>query len=193
MSLPINFEAITKADVKAYFGYTETGKDGQIDIMLPIAASRIREYCRNDFNQVQRTDELPKVMPNSDTFFVDFRPITTLDYVKEDGVALVEGTDFVCYKDEGRFVKCQEISENFTRPYGGTWLSQLGKIKVKYTGGDLLTWDVVQVFYETVGIFTGIRTRAYINNAGVENVVSLNNLPPEFLAILDLHKKARKL
>lgn len=195
--MPITkFGDIVKADVKAYFGVatSDTSKDAQIDLLLPIVTARIREYCRHDFEVVTVTNEEPKVMENADTFFVTKRPVVTLTSITENGIALVEGTDFVLYKDEGRFVRCSSYMNNiFSRPYGGVWDSTQGAVIVSYTGGEALTFDVVQVFYEMVGIYCGLRTRAYITNAGIENVVQLNDVPKEFYAILELHKKARTL
>jgi hypothetical protein len=195
MADPTKFSEITKAMIKAYFGVasTDTSKDARIDAMLPIAKARIIAHCRQDFEVKTVTNYQPKIMEWADTFFVHERPLTEITNVKEDGVTLVEGTDYVCHKDEGRFVRCRELSDNFVRPYGGVWPHKLGRVTVSYKGGETLPMDVVQVFYETVGIFTGLRTRPYINNAGVEAVATLSQLPKDFLDILDYHVRARTL
>ena len=195
MAIPTKFSEITKEMIKAYFGIeaSDTSKDARIDLMLPIATGWITRYCRHEFEPVPIVSEKVKILPYSDTFFVAKRPVTVITSVIENEITLVEDTDYVCYKDEGRFVKLREINDVFVKPYGGVWSTQLGDVLVSYTGGEPLPMDVVQVFYEYVGIFTGCRTRSYITNAGIENVVSLNSVPAEFMQILDRYKKARTL
>lgn len=180
----MTFEDITVAQVKAYFGIdvTDTSKDARITAMFPIASSRIREYCRNDFRVNTIIDECPIVKGDKSMAFVEHRPVTVITSVRQNGILLVENTDFICFKKEGRFVSLLSDFE-----------SDPDKLLISYSGGEELTQDVIQVYYEIVGIYSTIRTRSYITNAGIENTVSLNSIPEEFTLILDLHRKARTL
>lgn len=190
----MTFADITVANVKAYFGVEtdDTSKDARITLMIPMAIQRVKTYCRNEFTVNTVTDEIIKVIPNSDSIFVKHRPITSVTSVVEDGVTLVAGEDYGVFKQEGRIIRYS--SENMLlRPYEGIWLSTPEAVKVSYVGGLALPDDVVQVIYEIIGIFSGLRTRAYITNAGIENVVSLNSVPKEFMDILDQYVNAREL
>ena len=195
MPVPTSLEAVTKDDVKKYFGIatTDTKKDTQMDSVMPLMIERITRYCDNPFKVQNISNELPKVMEFADTFFVEKRPVVSITSVIENGVTLIEGTDYVCYKDEGRFKRVKNWDVFMQRPSFGYWESTLGKVVVTYSGGMELPASILQVFYEYVGIFCGMRTRSYVTNAGIEAVVSMNDVPAEFKAVLGMYSNARTL
>ncbi|MEO0206589.1 MAG: hypothetical protein ABIL22_07950 [candidate division WOR-3 bacterium] len=183
------FDTITKDQVKAYFGYTQTDKDSRITVIMPMAAAFIKEYCRHDFESKLRENEYPEIDPCSEYFFLKYRPVSTIVSLTENGIALTENTDFYVRKGSGRVERIGGLHS--TTGHDCLWDSSPNAICVNYIGGEVLTQDVIQVFFEIVGIFSGLRTRGYVTNEGVEAVINMSSVPPDLLSILDLHKHVR--
>lgn len=185
----LEFSDITIAHVKNYLGVDpdNTSSDKQIIAVMAQVEAYIKKTCHHDFTVAIRS-ESPRISNTEySNFFLKYRPVddgygVTLT---ENGTALVEGTDFYVYKDIGEVTKTKEFS--YTGDYAtlGYWSSKPGAIQVTYKAGQALTHDVLQVYYELVGIRCGLKTRTYIDNSGIQQAVTLNSLPAELKMILD--------
>lgn len=188
MSLPTKFSDITIDMVKAYFGETDNSKDARLTVLLPIVKDRIISYCNNPFEILDIPAEKILIENCKNIFFSKERPIIQINSLTINDVVQVENVDYIVEKSTGKFKFLGHLGNYFLNNLWGNFNEN---IVLNYRAGEELTMDVVQVFYEYVGIFTGLRTRSYITNTGIEAVVSLNDVPAEFKAVLDLHTRMR--
>ena len=184
------FSSYTVADVKAYHGYTDDDKDAQITLLLDMVADEITEYCHNDFLHKERVDEEPIIPESRNTFFTRYRPVSVVDSITLDDV-LLDTDSYYLRKNTGAIDKVSSNS-SITRHdgwdgWGGFWSTVRGNIKITYTGGVALPSDVLMVFYEKIGVRSGIKQKTYIDNQGIEQVVILKQISPELKGILDRH------
>jgi hypothetical protein len=185
---------ITVSDVKAYYGISDTTKDSVITVMLPLVVSYIQEYCRHDFNQTTRTAEKPVIDDRTKDFYLKYRPVSSSATftLTVNSVALTRNTDFFVDWDTGRVRKLSATrSGEEDIGFFGYWTTEPEAISVTYTGGETLTADVKQVFFEIVGIYAGLKVRTYVDNQGVEATSSINSVPQILLDVLDRHKWQR--
>ena len=195
MPTPTDLDAVVADDVKAYFGIplTDTSKDTQITATLPLIASFIREYCRQDFLPISRT-EYPDIEHSEGKFLTDFRPVVSVTSLTENDIALTEGTDFSVRNATGTVEKIKDEQNVFSDANGfGYWSSKPKKVKIIYVGGETAPADVIMVMYEMVGIRTGLKTRTFSDNDGVETVLTLTSMPAELKEVLDRHQYYRGL
>ena len=184
---------IVKADVKTYFGIpsTDVSKDGKIDLVIPLTNSMIMDFCRHDFESKARVSERPIVEENSLELYVKYRPVVSVASLTEDGVALIENSDFYVDKDFGRIRKLKDSSSIFNSGYFGYWNSGPGKIVISYTGGEALSPDVQLVAFELIGIWAGLKVKTYATNEGVEGAVNLTDIPDSLKEVLLRHQHIR--
>lgn len=186
---------ITTNEVKAYHGVasSDTEKDAQIDVIRPLVADFIEQYCRHDFQSIARANEKPVVEARMNSFYLKYRPVASIATLVEDGETLTEDTDFFVDKDIGRVEKIRDKLIFTRRGEFGYWSTGPNAIVVNYVGGEALSTaqDIVMVFYEWVGILAYLKTKTFITNEGIEGVVTLTSLPPHLIAILERHKWAR--
>lgn len=186
---------ITHTEVKEYFNIpaSDTTRDTQIDFIVPLCNKQIIDYCRNDFESKARVSEYPFIDDKFSEFFTKYRPIARGETITliEDSTTLTLNTDFRINYDTGGIQKIIDTSSVFYTGGGRYWSMEADGVVVSYTGGEALTDDVIKVAYELIGITAGIKTRGYIDNNGVEQVVSINSLPKSLIDILDRHKNYR--
>lgn len=185
--------SITIAEIKAFHGYDESGKDTQLTAMLNLAIDFIKNYCGHDFQSAARTAENILVEGEQQEIFLKYWPVASITSLSEDGDALVENTDYYCDKDTGRLVKWQDLEDINKEMISGNWSTTPNAILCTYTGGHALTYDVEQVFYELVGIWAGLKTKTYVDGEGTQQSVTLKTVPPELYAILDRHRYPQRV
>lgn len=183
MALPSTLDAVTAANVTLYLGLaSDVTRDAKITELLPIFVSQVKSYCRHDFESKSRVSEYPVIDKSTNVFFTKFRPVTSISSLSENGIALMENTDYWVNNDTGAVKNLR-----------GLWTVDPKKIVISYTGGIALNtvYEVLQPLYEIVGIALGLKTRTYITGEGVEGAVSINSLPEAMLTILDRHQLCR--
>lgn len=183
---------ITTAEVKAYFGITNTDKDSIIDVVRPLVVDKIKEYCRHDFESKARTNEKPVIKIRQKNFYSVYLPVDASDItVVEDGTTLTEDSDYFVDLRTGRFERIRNQDDIFAEQGGAYWTTKHNAIVISYTGGEALTQDVVLVFYEMVGIYAQLKTKTYVDNEGIEAAVTLTALPDNLIKVLDNHRRVR--
>jgi hypothetical protein len=197
MPLPTTLEAATAADVKAYFNYNDTNRDGVLAVVLPMTIDLIYNYCRHDFKSVSRTFQ-PLIEPVQDVFYVPRYPIdpTTPPVVVENGNTLVKDTDWTCEYEIGRFKRLTAPRDGYydrIYNYGLYWSTQPHGITATYVGGHVLTGDVYLAFCELAGIYSQINQKVYTDITGAEQAVRYDAIPEEIRKILDRHILSRAI
>lgn len=186
--------AITTAQVKAYHGYTSNDKDSMIDVIRPLITHKIIKYCNHDFESKARVDEKPFIEKFRNEFYLRNWPVASITTLVEDGESLTEDTDFYFDKFTGKVEKIRDLDSVFTtREALGYWTTKRNAIVVNYVGGvDLTTAnDIVEVYYEMVGIRSGIKKRTWVDNNEIEQVAIINSVPKELWTQLDRYKHRR--
>jgi hypothetical protein len=180
---------ITTAQVKAYYKYTSTDRDAQIDIVRPIVVDMIKQICNNDFESKARTNEKPYIQPSRNEFYLQYYPIASITSLIEDGETLIEDEDFYVEKETGRIEKlvATDLTGNTIFDIANYWTTERNKIIVNYVGGDTLTQDVVLAFYEIVGIYTEINQKVFTDIEGNEHATAYDKIPTEIKDILARH------
>jgi hypothetical protein len=124
-------ELITLADVKTFAGISSNNSDTQINNLIPVATSMIRNYCgRNfvDFYDTPKTEVFSGGAPSLFLTEVPVRAVSNIEYSSDYGqtyATLVEYTDYA-YNSE-----METIDVLFINCFPKT----LNGYKVTYTGG----------------------------------------------------------
>lgn len=177
---------ITAADVKTYYGIdaSDTGRDAQINAVLPGVVAQICNYCRHDFQQIARSETVYVPALETTRIFTKYRPIdlTKTFTLTVDGTVWTRGTDYIVDADTGMI---QSVN--------GDYPVTPDEITIAYTGGVLLAnaAEIITVFYELVGITVGLKTRTYIDGEGVEKSSTINALSDNYTDCLERWKQWR--
>ena len=176
-------------DVKS----NETGYDAVIKAHIPAIIAYVKMYCGHDFLQTTRTNESPYILPNERHFYLDNYPVASVQSCVEQGLTLVEGTDFYCDRDAGRIEKI-DIPMNVLNPDRFTsayWSIVRQSIFITYVGGVALDDSMIAVVKEMVGLRAGIKKRTWTDQDGIEKVTTLNSLSPVYQQILDSYRRRK--
>ena len=197
IALPATLEDTTVQNVKDYFNYADTNRDGTIAIVMPMAADIIYRYCRTKFKQITGTFS-PIIEAVQNIFYTPLYPIaapatpptTVLLTVTENGNLLAYGTDYFVDLEIGRFRRLSAPHDSYydrVYNYGLYWSTQPGGIVVSYTAGKTLPADVLLVFYELAGIYSQINQKVFTDIEGRELATKYDAIPAELKHILDRH------
>lgn len=180
----VTLDDVTVQNVKDYYSYTDSNKDNRIAMCLPMARDLIYGFCNSDFQQKSRTEK--PVIENNETinFFTKFRPITSVTSLTVDGNALNEDIEFFAELETGRIEKIQSDDPTYIYNRGNYWTTKRNAINITYVGGQILTQDVLHVFYELVGIYTELNVKVYMDINGNQQAVRKDSIPQELKEIL---------
>lgn len=185
--MPTTLASITAADVKAYFNFTDSNRDAQINAILPIVSDYITTYCKHDFLSISRT-EIVNIENNFQTdFYLKYRPVASITSIVEAGETLVKNTDYKVDLDTGRVSRIS-TDGGVIFSQSTSWSTEPEDITVVYTAGDALTQDVCMAFYEIAGIYTQINQKVFVNIEGNEIATKYDVIPKAIMDILDRHK-----
>jgi hypothetical protein len=187
----VKLSDITITDVKSYFNYTDKdgpNRDAQITAALPLAIYFIKEYCQSDFEVKDRTETLNAPDDTSFVLYLKYRPVTAFTSVVEDGTTLVKDTDYWCDLNAGYIEKLQSNNVVIFNK-GPYWTIKRNAIIATYTGGQLLTQDVVIAFYEIIGMITSINQKQFADIEGNVKSMTFDKIPQDYLNILNRHRQ----
>lgn len=179
----------TLAKIKTYHGVSGTDSDTLITQIIELAGDRIIRYCNRDFESKARTNETPLIEGRTDRFHIEENPVASITSVVEDGITLIENTDYFVEKETGAIIKINELGTSFGRHNRIFWNNIPNKVKASYTGGLALPDGVVWVYLELAGIMARIKEKGFLTNEGVEGVTTVNSLPKDLLAVLNEYRK----
>jgi len=178
---------VTTADVKLYAGVAtaDTAKNTLIAANIPRAQAMIEQYLLKS-GQVYGTFvdviEYISPVPFTKNIFTRLHPfITTLTYVKEDTIELVEGdgADFICVKEYGRFER-----------QGGNWMTGAKKVEVKYSCTNIVPDDIKLALLEYVSVLCNIKSKTFVTSEGIERSVE-QGIPSFITDLLNARKIPR--
>ncbi len=178
----------TLAEIKKYHSVGDTESDLLITQSIELAGNRIIRYCNRDFESKARA-ELPLIEGRTDRFFINENPVAFITSIIENGITLVENTDYFVEKETGSIIKKNASTATFGRASRLYWHNIIGEVRANYTGGLFLPDGVVWVFLELVGIMARIKEKAFIDNEGVNAVTLVNSLPKSVLNVLNEYRK----
>lgn len=184
--MPITtLDDITVANVKSYYNYTDTNRDTQIALVMPMVRDMIYGFCNSDFQSKSRTER--PVVNDSTTkdIFLKYRPVTSITSVVEDSVTLVSDQDYFCELDTGRLEKIQSNDAVYIYNKGPYWSDTRNGIVVTYVAGQTLTQDVILAFFEIVGLYCDINQKVVTDIEGNEHAVSIDTIPKDIKDILN--------
>jgi hypothetical protein len=154
---------VTTAEVKLYAGVptADTAKDTLIAANIPRAQAMIEQYILKS-GQVYGTftDVVEYLSPVNLTKSIFSRLhtfITTLSYVKEDGIELIADDDYVVELDMGRIER-----------QGGNWMAGANKVEIKYSCTNPVPEDIKLALLEYVSVLSRIKSTTFITAEGVE-------------------------
>lgn len=187
---PTKLSDITVQDVKDYYGVTDNSKDARIAVMLPVAVDFITKYCNSDFEVKSRTETI-NVETETTTFFLKYRPISSVTSIIVDGVTLVADQDYYVDKDTGAVEKLlSETNTNYSIfNKGPWWTTKKNVIVVTYVAGQELKQDVSLVLKELTGIYTDLNQKVFVDVEGNQTATNYDKMPQELYAILDRYKQ----
>lgn len=178
----------TLAKIKDYHSVSNTDSDTVINLSIELAGDRIIQYCNRDFESKARTEK-PLIEGRTDRFFIEENPVASITSIIENGITLIEDTDYFVEKKTGAIIKINDASSVLGRINRLFWHNVLGQVTANYTGGLALPDGVVWIFYELVGIMARIKEKPFIDNAGINEVTLINSLPKAMLDVLTEYRK----
>lgn len=129
----------TLAKVQAHLKLAAGIDESLLSVLIIAAQKVIERHCDRVFDQTTHTEYYDG--NGEQNFFLDQFPIISVTSINEDAeraygadTLLVEGTDFLVYKSEGRLRKISEVS-GFAFGTGARFLKAELALKIVYSAG----------------------------------------------------------
>lgn len=162
-------DIITLNECKVHLTIKETDQTNDILLQQLIrqVSALIRIKTRKEF--ITYTDLVEYITPLELSQYISVKqtPITKITYLKEDGSALVENTDFFASYSSGMI----------KRAGSSLWTEADRGVEIKYDSGEDIPEGLKMVAADWVGIISGLKKKTYITGEGIETAVTLTTLP----------------
>jgi len=189
MSILATANLVTLAEVKEFVEQKDASKDIVLEYMIDAVSSRFNTFTRRFLRSAVYTAQKFNGTGEPD-FWLPNYPVGTLSLVKEDGLTLALGVDFLSYPYDGMLLKKDEK----------LWTTLPQGVEVTYTAGyaladvpsDLKYSSLKQIafeFWKQKSKAFGVDSRSYPDGSVTTSVRS--NLLKEVEDVLFLYRRLK--
>jgi len=162
-------DLITLNELKIHLTIKETDQanDLLLQQLIKQVSALIRTKTRKDFQTVDDIIEYITPLEFSQIISVKKTPISKVTYLKENGAALVENTDFFSDYSTG-IIKRAALT---------LWTTADRGIEIKYDAGEAPPEGLKMLAADWIGIIAGLKKKTYITGEGIEAAATITTLP----------------
>lgn len=180
-------DLVTLSEVKTFLKIqqSDVSNDERLKSLITQISQVVRDFCGRDFANIARVEYFDGGVQE---IFLKHYPVIKIDSIKEEDMLLTENQDFIAYYDTGRI--CRIGAMYLMGAKEGYFTSGLKNIEVKYISGPATIPDSIKYgTLEWIAVSSGLKTKTYTTNEGVEATVALTTIPEHVREILLRNKE----